>query len=343
MIASAPEAMPAESDLPLATDAPLVIWAVSDGRAGNAVPALGLAEAVARLRPARIQVKTIGWKGRIGRLPWFLNPFPLKVLTPDSDIAPPWPDIWIATGRATLPLSIRMRRWSKGRTLVVQTQDPRMPSSPFDLVVAPRHDRTQGDNVLAITGSPHRVTPERLAGEGERFNAMIDPLPHPRVAVLIGGKSKAHDLTPQRAAAIAREIELPVVQDGGSVMVTFSRRTPDAARDILAARLKSLPGVIWDGTGDNPYFAFLAGADFILATEDSANMATEAAATGKPVFILKMDGESAKFRRFHEDLERRGAARPYGGSLHRWAYEPLDETARAAAEVVRLLDERTAR
>jgi hypothetical protein len=317
-----------------------VIWAVSDGRAGNAGPALGLAEAVGRKCDARIEVKTIGWKGRIGRLPWFLNPFPMRALTPDSDIAPPWPDIWFAAGRATLPLSMRMRRWSKGRCLVVQIQDPRMPTSPFDLVVAPRHDRTAGANVLQITGSPHRVTPARLEAEAERFKALIDPLPHPRVAVLIGGKSKAHDLSAKRAAEMARDIELPVAQQGGSVMVTFSRRTPDAARAILAARLKHLPGIIWDGEGENPYFAFLAGADYILATEDSANMATEAAATGKPVFILKMEGDSMKFRLFHEDLERLGAARPYGAALHGWTYEPLVETDRAADEVVRLLSAR---
>ncbi|HEX5377652.1 MAG TPA: mitochondrial fission ELM1 family protein [Phenylobacterium sp.] len=327
-----------ESDPRLA--APLVIWAVSDGRAGNAGPALGLAEAIGRVRDARIEVRTIGWKGRIGRLPWFLNLLPLKALTPGSGVAPPWPDIWVAAGRATLPLSMRMRAWSKGRSLVVQIQDPRMPTSPFDLVVAPRHDRTQGDNVLQIIGSPHRVTPARLAVEADRFKALTDPLPHPRVAVLIGGRSKAHDLSAKRAAAMAREIELPVVQEGGSVMVTFSRRTPEPARAILAARLKHLPGVIWDGEGENPYFAFLAAADYILATEDSANMATEAAATGKPVFILKMEGESLKFRRFHEDLERLGAARPYEGALHRWTYEPLAETDRAAAEVLRLLDER---
>jgi mitochondrial fission protein ELM1 len=162
------------------------------------------------------------------------------------------------------------------------------------------------------------------------------------VAVLIGGKSKAHGLSARRAAEMARDIELPVVQAGGSVMVTFSRRTPDDARAILAARLKGLPGVIWDGEGENPYFAFLAGADYILATEDSANMATEAAATGKPVFILKMEGDSMKFRLFHQDLERLGAARPYGAALHGWTYEPLAETDRAAAEVLRRLDARPA-
>jgi mitochondrial fission protein ELM1 len=321
---------------------PLVIWAVSDGRAGNAGPALGLAEAIAEKRKAQVVVKTIAFRGRIGRLPWYLNPLPRRSLTPESAIAPPWPDIWISAGRATIPLSMRMRAWSRGRTFVVQLQDPRMPTSPFDLVIPPKHDRTLGDNVFPITGSPHRVTTKRLKAELARFKAMIDPLPHPRVAVLIGGRSKAHDLSPERAAAMAHEIELPVAQAGGSVMVTFSRRTPGPAQAILAARLRHLPGVIWDGEGENPYFAFLAAADYILATEDSTNLATEAAATGKPVFILKMEGESLKFRLFHQDLERLGIARPYGGALYGWTYKPLAETGRAAAEVLRRFDERSA-
>ena len=117
----------------------LIIWAVSDGRAGIEAQALGLAEAVARQRSARIVVKRIGWKAGLARLPWWLNAFPRMALRSDSPVAPPWPDIWIATGRATLPLSLRMRRWSGGRTFVVQTQHPRAPLAPFDLIVPPAH------------------------------------------------------------------------------------------------------------------------------------------------------------------------------------------------------------
>ncbi|WGU41661.1 mitochondrial fission ELM1 family protein [Phenylobacterium sp. NIBR 498073] len=322
--------------------APLVIWAVSDGRAGIEAQVVGLANAIARKRPAQVVVKQIGWKSWIGRLPWWLTPFPRRLLTPQSDIAPPWPDLWIAAGRATLPLSIRMRRWSGRRTYVVQVQDPRMPTRLFDLVIPPRHDRLEGDNVFPITGSPGRVNAERMAVDLQRFQAQLDALPRPRVAVIIGGKSKAHDISPERAAAMAREIELPVVQEGGSVMVSFTRRTPEPAKNLLEARLRHLPGVIWDGEGDNPYFAYLAAADYILVTEDSTNLATDAASTGKPVFVMKMDGESLKFRLFHEDLERLGAARPFGGAFHRWTYEPLAETERAADEVLRRLDARKA-
>jgi mitochondrial fission protein ELM1 len=331
---------PAHSTLSGSHSEPLTIWAVSDGRTGIANQALGLAEAVARLRPAVVETKVVTWKGRIGRLPALLNLFPRRSLEPQSGIAPPWPDLWIAAGRATLPLSIRLRRWSKGATYVVQIQDPRLPSAMFDVVVPPKHDKVHGDNVVAITGSPHRVTPQRLASEYAAFAAQLDTLPRPRVAVLIGGKSKAFNLSPTRAAAMAHEIQQPLDQAGGSLMLSFSRRTPDDAKALLAARLRDVPGLIWDGTGPNPYFAFLHAADYILVTEDSANMAAEAAATGKPVFILAMDGDHLKFRALHEDLERLGAARPFGGAFHGFTYEPVRETDRAAAAILERYDAR---
>ncbi|WP_343698229.1 ELM1/GtrOC1 family putative glycosyltransferase [Caulobacter sp.] len=317
---------------------PLRVWAVSDGRAGIEAQVVGLSEAIARLVPCEVTIKRVGWKGRTGRLPWWLNLLPKRWLTPDSGIPTgrdgEWPDLWVAAGRATLPLSIRAKRWSGGKSYVVQIQDPRVPAHMFDLVIPPKHDRLDGDNVLPISGSPHRVTPKRLEAEYETFKALIDPLPRPRVAVLVGGKSKAFDLSSERAAQIAHSIQIPLEQEGGSLLMTFSRRTPDAARALMTARLRHLPGTIWNGEGANPYFAFLAGADYILVTEDSTNMATEAASTGKPVFVLKMDGAGLKFRMFHEELERMGAARPYGGAFHGWTYDPVDETDRAAREVL---------
>lgn len=318
---------------------PLKVWAVSDGRAGIEAQVVGLSEALARLVTCEVTVKRVGWQGNTGRLPWWLNLLPKRWLTPESGIPASrnpddWPDLWIAAGRATLPLSIRAKRWSGGKTFVVQIQDPRVPAPMFDLVIPPKHDRMSGDNIFPITGSPHRVTPQRLSGEYEAFKDLIEPLPQPRVAVLVGGKSKAFDLSSERAAQIAHSIQIPLEQDGGSLLMTFSRRTPDPARALMTARLRHLPGVIWNGEGANPYFAFLAAADYILVTEDSTNMATEAASTGKPVFVLKMDGSSLKFRLFHEELERQGAARPYGGAFHGWTYEPVNETDRAAREVL---------
>ncbi|GLS01044.1 nucleoside-diphosphate sugar epimerase [Brevundimonas denitrificans] len=321
---------------------PLSIWVVSDGRTGMENQALGLAEAVQRLFPSRITVKRIRWRSLFDKLPSALKASWMLDLSSDPTepaAGEAWPDLWIATGRATLPLSARVRDRSGGKTLVVQTQDPRWNPAAYDLVVAPAHDGVAGPNVLSITGSPHRVTADRLAEGAAAFADTLQTLPPPRVAALIGGRSRAFDLTEAHAVELADRIAKAVEAAGGSLMLTFSRRTPEAAKAAITARLKHLPGLIWDGEGPNPYFAFLKFADHILVTEDSANMAAEAASTGAPVHILPMIPlkPADKFARLHADLRERGAARPFDGSLESWRYEPLGETDRAARAVLDLV------
>jgi mitochondrial fission protein ELM1 len=325
--------------LALAADEPqraLTIWAVSDGRVGIEAQALGLAEAIARERPASIVQKKIAWRWGLGRLPWRL--IPPAALDCDGPIEAPWPDIWVAAGRASLPLSARAKRWSGGRTFVVQTQDPGTATHRLDLVIPPLHDELEGPNVFPILGSPTRMNDEGFARALAAFEARIASLPRPRIAMVVGGKSAAHDLPPARAREMAAEVAQAVRDSGGSLLLSFTRRTPDAARELLTRTLGDLPGWIWDGTGENPYFAFLAAADTILVTEDSVNLATDAATTGKPVHVLSMNGGGRKFDRFHADLRRLGVTRPFEGRFASWSYAPLDETKRAAQEVLRRYD-----
>ena len=337
--------VPLESDQPLVpAPAPLRVWAVSDGRPSVDDQVLGLAEAVARLVPAHIERKVIRWKDRgYGRRPTWMQIEPRKRLAADADpIEPPWPDLWIAAGRLTLPFSLRMRGWSEGHTFVVQAQDPRWPSRLFDAVAPPRHDRVRGRNVIEITGAAHRVTPLALKNAYDRAFETFESLPRPRVAVFVGGGGRRFDVSEDRARRLAAEIALAVETEGGSVMLAFSPHTPEPARDILTTRFKALPSVIWDGSGEDPRTGFLAAADYVLVSEDLAGVAGEAAVTGAPVFVLKVDGFDAGRRRFHEELEKLDVARPFGGQLYRWAYEPLNETDRAAARILRRLRDRDA-
>jgi mitochondrial fission protein ELM1 len=318
----------------------LSLWAVSDGRVGIEAQVLGLAEAVARQRPADILVKRVTWRTSVARAVAPVVPFPRLLLRADTPVAPPWPDIWIGAGRASLPFSRRMRRWSGGRTFVVQTQDPRGRLADFDLVVPPAHDEASGPNVFPIIGAPNRMDPAVFGRELARFGGRIDPLPRPRVALIVGGKSNSHDLPPELARELAAKVAGAVTAAGGSLMVSFTRRTPLPAQSALKEGLAGVPGWIWDGEGDNPYVALLAAADAILVTEDSTNLATDAATTGKPIQVLPMTGGGRKFDRFHEDLRARGIARPFAGAFPKWTYPPLDETGRAAAELLRRYDSR---
>ena len=216
---------------------PLNVWVVSDGRAGIENQALGLAEAVQRLTPAEITIKHIRWRPLFDRLPSALK---TPAMLASEALQGPWPDLWIATGRATLPLSIRAKAWSGGKTFVVQTQDPRWANDRYDMIVAPAHDGLSGDNVFEITGSPHRITPRRIAEAAPAFADRIAPLPHPRVAVLIGGKSKAFDLPPDHAADLADRIA--VLHRGRLVEIGRSADVLRAPRDDYTRRLlASLP------------------------------------------------------------------------------------------------------
>ena len=114
----------------------------------------------------------------------------------------------------------------------------------------------------------------------------------------------------------------------------------------MRERLAGLPAAIWDGAGENPYYAYLALADAVLVTADSVSMISEAAATGKPVHILELDGGNAKFARFHRTMRNAGITRPFAGRIEDWTYPVPDDTARAGAAVRALvlgrLDQRAA-
>ncbi|MBB4659069.1 mitochondrial fission ELM1 family protein [Parvularcula dongshanensis] len=316
---------------------PLTLWALSDGRAGMRNQALGLAEAVGRRVPSRVVEKRIAVRQPWDRLPRALWGDPFARLSASSDpLEPPWPDVLVACGRRTVPFALALG----DRCFTVQTQDPRVSPGRFGLVVPPAHDGLEGANVVPILGSPNRLSEARLAGEGAALEAALPPLPRPLAAVLIGGPSKAYRMTPAAVDGIAARLE-EAAAAGFGLLVTFSRRTPKDTEEELRSRLADLPAWVWDGAPiggvENPYPGLLGLAEVVLVTEESANMLTEAAFTGRPVHLLRLEGGSPKWRRLHEDLEGRGALRPGAPLSQRWSYEPLRETDRAAEAVLAAL------
>jgi mitochondrial fission protein ELM1 len=310
------------------------VWVLHDGKPGMASQALGLAEATGFAFLEKPLAVPAPWAW----LPPYLWLAPLHAVR----LAPPWPDLVIGCGRNTAAPALAIRRASGGRAVAAQVQDPRIGRTEFDLMVVPEHDRLRGPRVVVTRGAVHRVTPERLAAERRRF-PLLEGLPRPVVAVLIGGSNRAYRLDLRHLGDIAAAIAAAVRRAGGAALVTPSRRTGTAGLGLLRERLTGVPGMIWDGSGDNPYYAFLAQADALLVTADSVSMVSEAAATGKPVYILDLPGGDAKFARFHAVLREAGITRPFAGAIERWSYAPLDDTARAGATLRTLTLNRLAR
>lgn len=293
-------------------------FVVTDGRRGMENQALGLAEAVARLTPMRILPVQVP---RSGTLP---DPGPIA------------PDLWIGCGMAAVRAAGDHRK-AFPDAVFVYVQDPKMAPHRFDLIIPPEHDRMRGGNIFEITGSPNRITPERLAEAERSFAGQIAALPAPRAAILIGGDSHHHRFTPEVADALLERLKRLRVQ-GIGLMITTSRRTPETFVAALGSAFYEDDGVwLHTGNGPNPYFAFLAGADWIFVTEDSTNMLTEAATTGIPVYRLMLDGKPGKFAILYSALEAHGAVRPFLGRLDRWTYTPLHETERAAHRVLEIM------
>lgn len=301
---------------------PRHVWVLSDGKAGDEAQCIGVAEALAlpyeihHLSPRKLYA----WA--MPRGPIDPREAPAQ---PNSPIAPPYPDIVIASGRRAVPYVRAIRKATQGATFTVFLKDPRTGAGTADLIWVPEHDRLRGPNVLATPTPPHRFSAARLARCRAQIRADITALPTPRVAVLVGGDSRHHHFTKDAIAAFAQKLEM-LASEGAHLMITTSRRTPENLDRRLREIAQSGAHLLWDGSGENPLADYLANADAIVVTADSTNMVGEAAATGKPIMVYEPEGGHPKIQHFLKKMSELGIIRPFAGRLETYRYEPLDST-----------------
>lgn len=305
-----------------------------DVQATGVAAALGLAYELKHVTPTGVWKLTAPW-GPVDPRERFGDP--------GCRFAPPWPVVAIATGRASIPYIRTLRRKAGLATYCIVLQDPKTGAGTADLIWVPEHDRRRGLNVITTPTAPHGFSAARLAELRRTIPPEIAALPTPRVTVALGGKNGIYKFT--EADDDRLQDSLKSIGDwGASFLITASRRTHQRLIRAVEQATKGRPRILWDGNGANPYPFFLAAADWIVVTADSVNMTGEACATGKPVYVFIPSGGSAKFRRFHEALQRYGATQALPSALHaleQWSYEPLDSAAVIAAEAERRFLRRT--
>ncbi|MEK8093770.1 mitochondrial fission ELM1 family protein [Methylocystis sp. IM3] len=303
--------------LPALGESGAALRVLADGRAGHEAQTLGLAEALG-LVP---DIRAVAPRAPYSWLAPFGPPDPRDAFA----FAPPYPDIALAAGRRTLPALRRLKRDSGGRVFTVYVNAPALGKAAADLIVAPRHDRLAGDNVISPLTPPNRISDARLAEARATPDPRIAGLPRPLVALLIGGaEGVVHDLDHIAAALLA---------GGYGVMATPSRRTPPEVARALRAALSAPGGFCWDGAGENPYVSMLANADRIVVTGDSVSMVGEAVATGVPVHVIEPLAPRRKIRAYLAALEAAGAIRLWRGPFEDWTYAPLNSTPEIARRI----------
>lgn len=303
-------------------------WIITEGIKGTENQCLGVADALG-LDPVVYQIKL--------KQPWksfspFLGFEFGGIFSPA--LHPPWPDLLITSGRKSIAAARYIKKQSKGKTFSVHLQDPRISSAAFDLVSVPMHDPARGDNVITTLGAPNRITEEKLEAACRDFPE-LQKIKQPRIAVLIGGNSKAHTLSAETMHSLCRRLK---ALDAG-LMITASRRTGEENMAILHEAFKDTDAFIWDGQGPNPYFAMLCWADYIMVTEDSVSMTSDAATTGKPVYVIPLDGGGRRINLFHRNMAEAGITRIFFETLEHWHYEPLHDAQKIADTIKNALGE----
>lgn len=311
-----------------------VTWVLVDDRAGNRSQCLGVAGELG----LAYEVKELEY-GPLAALPNGLLGASFAGLTGESRarLTPTWPDLVIAAGRRTAPVARKIGRLGGAGCFLAQIMHPGAGAGDFGLIAQPRHDRGGGGaNVLPITGAPHPLTAARLEEEAGRWRGQFNDLPKPWIALIVGGSTRRRNFSGLMARELAALASRMAETAGGSLLVTTSRRTGDAAEALVDAVTAPSRIYRWreGGEDENPYHGYLAVADAVIVTGDSASMCSEACAGTGPVYIYAPPALTvAKHARLHDDLYEQGYARPLTGDFEDWSHPALNPAQEIAAAI----------
>ena len=316
-------------------------WVITNGAAGNENQALALAHALDFKEPRVLRLRL--------RAPWRwlapTGPRDVRSALPTgqrSILSPPWPTLAIGCGRTGALATLGLKRLSGGATHVVQILDPRRHRDQFDALIVPEHDRLSADNVITCLGALNAVDDDWLARGRTLFPRFAD-LPSPRTAVLFGGPIRGFPFDRRYMNDLFWRLARWHERDGGSFLATGSRRTPPALAKELRTFFSNYPGIFWgneDDDGGNPYPGLLSWADRIVVTTDSANLLSEACATGVPVVAHMPQPVPGKLGTLAKSLIATNRLRVLEYDFTPWSYTPLRELDRVASMIKLRLSQR---
>lgn len=225
-----------------------------------------------------------------------------------SALEPPWPDLVIGCGRRSVPVAWEIRRRAGGALRLVQFGRPRADLDGFDLVVSSAQYRLpEHPKVLHLVLPLQLFDPEARARAAAEWAPRFESLPRPRIALLVGGTAVPFVFDVPAARRLAVQVNALVRAEGGSVLISTSRRTPEAsARAICEGVEAPTYAHRWTPAAvPNPYAAYLALADAFVVTGDSASMLADACSTGRRVWIADLPTQRS-FRSRLKNFVRRG-------------------------------------
>ena len=241
-------------------------------------------------------------------------------------------NVVISCGRKSVIPSLFLKKKFKDKITNIHIQDPKVSLSNFDFVVAPEHDGLIGENVISSKGAIHYLTEKELDENISYLKPRINK--EKIVTLIVGGPNKYYDYKETEIENIFYKIKQNFLNNGYQLILIPSMRTPKKIIEAAKNYFDDNQVVITD-IDKKAYLSSLRLADHIVVTCDSTSMISEAAITGKPIYVAHIPHikNNDRFKKFFEIFKELNIIRDLNDTVDNWKYEKLNETYRISGYI----------
>jgi uncharacterized protein len=240
-------------------------------------------------------------------------------------------DVIISCGRKSVIPSIHLKNISNKKVFNIHIQDPKVNLSHFDFIVAPEHDSINGENVIRTKGAIHYLTENEINKNKDYLSSFIKRDERKIWALVMGGPTKHYEYSSENIKGIFEKLSNLNKQKNFRLVVIPSMRTPkniiQYAKDYFGEN-----HTVIETVDKKAYLSALAISEKIVVTCDSSSMISEAALTGKPIYVANISPKKndKRFQKFRNLFRELNIIRNLGEEVEIWNYQKLDETNRVA-------------
>ena len=241
-------------------------------------------------------------------------------------------NIVISCGRKSVIPSIYLKKKFKKKIINIHIQDPKVSLTNFDFVVAPEHDGLIGKNVISTKGAIHYLRENEL---DENISYLKPKIKKEKIVTLVvGGPNKYYDYKLSLVEEIFSKIKQNFINNDYQLIFIPSMRTPKNVID-QAKNYFDNDQIIITEIDKKAYLSSLRLADHIVVTCDSTSMISEAAITGKPIYVAQLPHikNNYRFKKFFEMFRKLNITKDLSNNLEVWKYEKLNETDRISGYI----------
>ena len=241
------------------------------------------------------------------------------------------PNLIISCGRKSVIPSLLLKK-KNPKIFTIHIQNPKVNLKNFDIIVAPEHDNLNGANILNSKGAIHYITDSEINNAKSYLKSKINS--EKIVSLILGGPNKYYNFDRDQLIKIFSEVRSNFINEGFKIIVIPSMRTPKLIIDLAANEFKK-DGYVLSSVDKQAYLSALALATYIVVTSDSTSMISEAATSGKPIFVahMKPKKNNYRFKKFYQLFKEMGIIRGLGENVENWKYNRLNEAERIAKEI----------